>query len=85
MPDWGGSLAKIKGRCSFGAISKKLVAWFQTSAEEQRKSALFRVITQCIQAIPYGRFGTTYGFHIQASTNPGRKIREFRDPWIWDR
>jgi len=45
--------------CSWTALR---FAWFQASAEKWMGSALFWVITQRVETIPYRRFGTTYRF-----------------------
>jgi hypothetical protein len=54
-------------QCAENSILTFLIAWFQTSAAKQIRTALFWVITQRVVVTSYRRFGTIYGFHLQGS------------------
>jgi hypothetical protein len=48
-------------------------------------SALFRDVTQHMAAVPYRRFGTTYGSDLQGSRNLGFLPRSFENPSVLTR
>jgi hypothetical protein len=49
-----------------------------------KRCSLFWEITQPIAAVPYGRFGTTYRFHLQGSI-PGYQTKKgpVKDKDLW--
>ena len=49
---------------------KKTVAWYQASAANSLRKALFWTVTQRVEVIPYGLLGTNSRSQLQGSRNP---------------
>ena len=56
-------------KCSYQINDKSL----QFEATQEKRTALFRVITQRVVVTPFRRFGTTYQSHLQGPRNQKKK------------
>lgn len=61
--------------CGIGFGKRTSNAWFQASAANQMKPALFRDLTQRTVAIPYRLFGIIFRSYLRGSRQPVRTVR----------